>query len=317
MTRTAVLALAVSALAFEASAQTPAPAVARTKEGHPDLQGIWEGRWTTPLERPPQAPALALTAEQAAGMMAAMETGRRARPVNSNPDSDFDMVGLARVKGEYRSSLIVDPADGRLPLTEEGRALRTRFARELSDNPEERMASERCVGGPGRAPMHTVPTNSYMRIIQAPGHVVLHTEAIDDVRILPLGGRHGPDAMLDLQGDSIARWEGDTLVVETKNFRADDPFRFSPPVSVVFLSAATTVTERITRVSDSEIVYTYTVTDPVLYTRPWTVETSFIRTNARMFEYACHEANYSLTNILRGARLLEERAAKAAKKGKP
>jgi hypothetical protein len=300
-----------AALAFDASAQTPAPDLARTKDGYPDLQGVWEGRWTTPLERPPQAPALVLTAEQAAGMMAAMETGRRARPVNSNPDSDFDLIGLARVKGEYRSSLIVDPPDGRLPLTAEGRALRSRFERESFDNPEERMSSERCVGGPGRAPMHTVPTNSYMRIIQSPGHVVLHTEAIDDVRILPLGGKHGPDAVLDLQGDSIARWEGDTLVVETRNFRADDPFRFSPPMSVVFLSATTTVTERFTRVSDSEIVYTYTVADPALYTRPWTAETTFVRTDARMFEYACHEANYSLANILRGGREMEKRAAVA------
>ena len=315
MIRTALLALAAAALALEASAQTPtstpAPALARTNDGHPDLHGVWEGRWTTPLERPPQAPALVLTAQQAAVMMAGMETGRRARPGNANPDSDFDIIGLALVKGEYRSSLVVDPPDGRLPLTEEAKALRARFERQLFDNPEERMASERCVGGPGRAPMHTVPTNSYMRIIQSPGHVVLHTEALDDVRILPLGGKHGPDAVLDLQGDSIAWWEGDTLVVETRNFRADDPFRFSPPMSVVLLSATTTVTERFTRVSDNEIVYTYTVTDPALYTRPWTAETSFVRTTARMFEYACHEANYSLTNILRGGRELERRAAKA------
>jgi hypothetical protein len=161
--------------------------------------------------------------------------------------------------------------------------------------------------------MHTVPTNSYLRIIQSPGHVVLHMEALDDVRILPIGGKHGPDAVLDLQGDSIARWEGDMLVVETRNFRADDPVRFSPPMSVVFLSATTTVTERFNRVSDDEIVYTYTVTDPALYTRPWTAETSFVRTSARMFEYACHEANYSLTNILRGGRIADERMAKAAK----
>jgi hypothetical protein len=308
MIRSALLALAAAALALEAFAQTPPPALARTKDGHPDLQGIWEGRWTTPLERPPQAPSLVLTAGQAAAMMAGMETGRRARPVNSNPDSDFDFVGLALVKGEYRSSLVIDPPDGRLPLTEEGKAARARFQRELFDNPEERMASERCVGGPGRAPMHTVPTNSYMRIIQSPGHVVLHTEALDDVRILPLGGRHGPDAVLDLQGDSIAWWEADTLIVETSNFRADDPARFSPPMSVILISSTTTVIERFTRVSGKEIVYSFTISDPVLYTRPWTAETSFIRTNARMFEYACHEANYSMVNMLRGGRVAEERA---------
>jgi hypothetical protein len=312
--RTTLLALAATALALGTSAlaQTPAPLLARTKDVHPDLHGVWEGRWTTPLERPPEAPSLVLTVEQATAMMAGMEAGRRARPVNANPDSDFDLIGLALVKGEYRSSLVVDPPDGRLPLTEEGKAARARFQRELFDNPEERMASERCVGGPGRAPMHSVPTNSYMRIIQSPGHVVLHTEALDDVRILALGGKHGPDAVLDLQGDSIAWWNGDTLVVETENFRADDPARFSPPMSVILLSPKTTVIERFTRVSDKEIVYRFTVSDPVLYTQPWTAETSFIRTSARMFEYACHEANYSLTNILRGGREMERRTAMAA-----
>jgi hypothetical protein len=242
-----------------------------------------------------------------------MEAGRRAAPGNTNPDSDFDLVSLALVKGEYRSSLIVDPPDGRLPLTEEGRARRARLDRQLFDNPEERAASERCVGGPGRAPMLTVPTNSYLRIIQSPGHVVLHTEALDDVRILPLGGKHGPDAVLDLQGDSIAWWEADTLVVETRNFRADDQARLSPPFSIIVLSPGTAVTERFTRVSDGEIVYSFTISDPVLYTRPWTAETSFVRTSARMFEYACHEANYSLINILRGGRIADERMTKAVK----
>ena len=315
MIRTALLVLAAAALALEASAQAPAPVLARTKDGHPDLHGIWESRWRTPVERPPQAPALVLTAQQAATMTAGMEAGRRAAPGNTNPDSDFDLVSLALVKGEYRSSLIIDPADGRLPLTGEGRARLARIQRQLffADNPEERMASERCVGGPGRVPMHTVPTNSYLRIIQSPGHVVLHTEAIDDVRVLPLGGKHGPDAMLDLQGDSIARWEADTLVVETRNFRADDEARFSPPASIIILSPQTTVTERFTRVSDREIVYAFTVSDPVLYARPWTAETSFIRTDARMFEYACHEANYSMTNVLRGARIIEQRTAAKVK----
>jgi hypothetical protein len=313
MIRTALLALAAAILALEASAQTPASALARGKDGHPDLQGVWESRWRTPVERPPQAPALVLTAQQAAAMTAGMEAGRRAAPGNTNPDSDFDLVSLALVKGEYRSSLIVDPPDGRLPLTEEGRARRARLDRQLFDNPEERAASERCVGGPGRAPMLTVPTNSYLRIIQSPGHVVLHTEALDDVRILPLGGKHGPDAVLDLQGDSIAWWEADTLVVETRNFRADDQARLSPPFSIIVLSPGTAVTERFTRVSDGEIVYSFTISDPLLYTRPWTAETSFVRTGARMFEYACHEANYSLTNILRGGRQMEQKKAAKSK----
>ena len=310
MIRTALLVLAAAALALEASAQAPAPVLARTKDGHPDLHGIWESRWRTPLERPPQAPALILTAEQAATLTAGMEAGRRAAPGNGNPDSDFDLISLALVKGEYRSSLIVDPPDGRLPLTGEGRTRLARIQRQpvAADNPEDRIASERCVGGPGRV---ADAQRSDQQLSQ--DHPVARSrrpahEAIDDVRILPLGGKHGPDAMLDLQGDSIAWWEADTLIVETTNFRADDEARVSPPASIVVLSPATIVTERFTRVSDKEIVYAYTVSDPVLYTRPWTAETSFIRTDARMFEYACHEANYSLTNILRGGREIERRA---------
>ncbi len=312
MIRPTILLVAL-ALAPFAEAQSPYQP-ARTSDGHPDFQGIWESRWMTPVERPPMAKSLVISAEQATAMVAAMTAGRKATPGNSNPDSDFDFATLAPVNGEYRTSLIIEPADGKLPFTDEGRARRARLAVQPADNPEERPASERCIGGAGRAPMLTVPTNSYLRIIQAPGNVVLHSEALDEVRILPLAGKHGPDAILDLQGDSIAWWEGDTLVVETLNFRRDDELRFTPPMSVIVISPASTITERFRRVSDNELNYRFTITDPVLYTTPWTAETSFVRSNARMYEYACHEANYALANILLGARMERQRAAARPKK---
>jgi hypothetical protein len=314
MIRTALLSLAAALIPLSAAAQSPvgkstAYAPPRTASGHPDFQGVWENRWLTPVERGAGPSTLSVTAEQAATLEAAMTAGRRAAPGNTNPDSDFDLVSLARVGGEYRTSLIVDPANGKLPLTDEGRARRTRLSRQLADNPEERVASERCIAGPGRAPMLTVPTNAYLEFIQPPGMVVIHSEALDDVRILPLNGQQRPPAVLTMQGHSMARWEGDTLVVETRNFRRDDELRFSPPFSVIIISPETVVTERFTRVSDDEINYRFTIVDPTLYTGAWTAETSFTRTKARLYEYACHEANYAMTNMLLGQRIRDQRAA--------
>ncbi|HVY88124.1 MAG TPA: hypothetical protein VG942_04605, partial [Hyphomonadaceae bacterium] len=191
-------------------------------DGHPDFQGVWESRWMTPMERPPQTPSLVLAPQQAAGMAAAMTAGRHAAPGNTNPDSDFDLVSLARVRGEYRSSLIVDPADGKLPYTAKGRAELAAFLKDGSDDPEQRGISERCLGGPGRVPLIPVPANGYLQIIQPPGKIVLHTESLDDLRILTLGRSHGPAAITDFIGDSTARWEDSSLVVETTNFRKDD-----------------------------------------------------------------------------------------------
>jgi hypothetical protein len=301
------IAAAIMALGAEAAiAQRPFD-LARTPDGRPDLQGVWQFKWMTPLERPPGVDVLNLNAEEAKALAARMTAFRLNLPGNANPPSDTDFSGLAFVDGSFRTSLIVDPPSGKLPFTEEGARRRDIYQMMQADNPEERAATERCIAGGGGAPMLAPPTNAYVQIVQPPGNVVFLAEALSDVRIVPLGGAKRSSVFASLHGDSTGRWDGDTLVIETRNLRAD--VRFAAPMSRVVYSPDTTIVETFTPVSAREIRYRVTVTDPVVYSRPWTAETSYIRTTDRMFEYACHEGNYALANILKGGREQEHRVA--------
>jgi hypothetical protein len=273
----------------------PAP-ISRSADGHPNLEGVWEFRWRTFLARPPGMPAVV----DAAGARAA-EAGQiaffRSLPGNANPESDTDFTTFVRVRGEYRTSLIIDPPDGQLPWTEAARPPAGPPPDVPVNNPEERAHNERCIASAG-FPVIPVPTNNYIQVIQTPDTLVFIPEALGDVRRLSPGAE--PAA-----ADVKSRWEGDTLVVETRNFGRF--MRFTQPGTMVAFSPATTVRETYTPVSADEITYRFTVTDPTLHTRPWTAETTWVRSRDRLYEYACHEANYALTNMLKAGRVRDGR----------
>jgi hypothetical protein len=276
-----------------------------------DLHGTWESRWLTPLERPPGVDALSVDKTKAIEIEAMIQGFIARRPAHSNPDSDFDLTSLAEINGEYRTSMVVDPPNGAIPFTPEGlRLLEIADKRSNGvDNPEERVDSERCTAGNGRAPILSPPTNGYIQVVQTSDTVVILAEALNEVRIMPIGRANHAKGLGGWLGVSTARWEGDTLVVENTDFRLDDTLRIMPPSAVIMLTPKTQITERFRRISDNEMLYTFTVNDPVLYTAPWSAETVYLRAAQPMFEYACHEANYSLGNILRGGRTRDANAA--------
>ena len=226
--------------------------------------------------------------------------------------------GLARVGGQIRTSWIVDPADGKLPLNDATRAAALKAASPMDastlENPENRPNDERCLLGTlgsGGPPLLPVGDINPLQIVQTRDHVVIVTEVNHDARIIRLADRqHPPAAIRPWLGDSVGWWEGDTLVVETTNFNpghGPNPyFAFS-----VFLSPAARVTERFTRTSTSEIFYRFTVDDPAIYSRPWTAEVPLNAFPERTYEWACHEGNYGMAGVLAGARTMERHAAPA------
>jgi hypothetical protein len=275
----------------------------RTPWGHPDLQGVWDSTTGTPLERPDDlAGKEFLTDEEA------IERERRRFAQFDNPDR-----GPGNPTGDYgsewrdgsrnglnRTSLIVMPRDGKLPpLTAEGQRIQrerqeARRARGTADTWEDRNLWERCLTrGTPRIPNNY---NSNWHILQTPTHVVIEQEMIHETRVVPIDGRpHLPPAIRQWNGDARGRWEGDTLVVVTKNFNDKQEFRGLP------LTTATLV-ERFTRTGPDSLDYDFTIEDPRVYTAPFTVGLPMTRQTEGYFEYACHEGNYGLMNILTGAR---------------
>jgi hypothetical protein len=295
-------------LAQEGHRQYAAP---RTEYGHPDFQGNWSTAFLTMLERPKGVDNLIASPEQAEALTTAI---RKMMPAVIDPDVQIhDIKQLAMVKGEYRTSMIVEPADGKIPFTEAGLALAGRVkAREQKfDNPEERPLPERCLENLGEAPIRTVPVFLPRQIVQTRDYVVISPEGPAGLRTIHLRDEAPPAAVRSIGGYSTGHWEGDTLVVRTTHLRADDPSRAGMGRALV-ISRGSTITERFTRVSDRELFYQFTVEDPELYTQPWTGEFSLARFDDLLYEYACHEGNYSLPNILRGgqaeaARLTESK----------
>ena len=296
----------------------------RTPDGHPDLQGFWTNQTYTPLERRDSVTKAFYTPEEAA----AIEQGRAERETAQTtpgtiPDVhyDFTQFGLDRSQSTFarnlRTSLIVDPPDGKIPpLNAAGRrrAEERRTAREARggqyDRAENLPLGARCIIMRGAGPpMMNAGYNSNYHIVQNRDYVMILVEMIHDARIIPLDGRAEPaDAARGWMGLPRGRWEGDTLVVETTNFNARNPFRGSGP--------ALRVTERFTRVADDTLLYTFTVEDPQTWDVPWTAEMPMKKTIGPIFEHACHEGNYGLTNILAGAREEERRAAEEAAQGR-
>ena len=302
-----------------ATAQTAIP---RTPWGAPDLQGIWEGRSNTPLERPKElAGKEFLTEEEAAALdrqtAEAENLDRRADKVGASTDvnlgyNQFWREKASKVRGR-RTSLIVDPRDGKIPpfspaaqRLETARAERRRL--HPTDGPEDRGLFERCILGLGGLPRLVGGSNSNIQIVQTPDHVVVFHEMIHEARIIPLDGR--PHVAQDIRqwlGDSRGRWEGDTLVVDTTNFVDMMNYRRS--------SDRMHLIERFTRVDADTLNYEVTIDDPATFTRPWTAVLPMPKAEGTIFEYACHEGNYGLPNLLSGARTGEKAPVQAAKTG--
>ena len=303
--------LLLSAVAV--SAQTAKPKIARAPDGHPDLQGTWDFAQLTPFERPSAfAGKSSITDEEAEEFaQQRIETGNKdnrgggAAADVERAYNDFWWDYGKRIAKQ--TSLVVDPPDGRVPpLTPEAQK-RAADRRGKYDNPEERPLAERCVlGFNSGPPMIPSAYNNNMQLVQTHDHVVILNEMIHSARIIPLDGRpHAPASIRSLTGDSVGHWEGDTLVVDTTNFSQEAGFRGA--------STKMHLVERFTRLDKDTLRYEFTVDDPATWTAKWSASIPMTRTDELIYEYACHESNYGLEGVLKGARFEDQQKTKTQK----
>jgi hypothetical protein len=332
----AVLLASLGSTAAVAAEQAPknwrAP---RTADGQPDLQGVWTNATITPLERPAEfGERLVITDAEAQKIESANQQFAEESDAPTDPnvktqdlphscglgfsgaDCGYNHFWIDRgrqvitVNGERRSSLIVDPPNGKVPALLPDRqklmAQRMLAMRQNFDGPEARPLAERCLlafGSSSGPPILPVLYNNHHQIVQTKDTVVILVEMVHDARVVRLGGAPLPKGIAKWMGDSIGHWEGETLVVETTNFTDKEIFRGSTP--------SLKVTERFTRVAPDTMNYRVTMEDPGAFTKPWTVEYPFYATAEKIYEYACHEGNYALPGILAGARADEQKASAA------
>jgi hypothetical protein len=309
---------------LHASAQGRGSTPARTPDGKPDLTGIYSFSTVTPLQRPEALAGKATLTDEEAAAFEASENTRLNRdlfdPEKGQPSAGYPPRSQGGVLSynefwyergnkltrDRRTSLIVDPPDGRIPFTDAARRrvadMRQRSDSGLGDSYADRPLADRCLQGFNSGPPMTPGAyNNNVEIVQSLGVVVIVNEMVHNARVIPTDGR--PHTTLrQWSGDSRGRWDGDTLVVETINFRRETSLQGS--------TASTRLVERFTRVDAQTIKYEFTVTDPAAYTRPWTAMMPLTRVREPIFEYACHEGNYSLRNILAGAREQERQREK-------
>ncbi len=300
----------------------------RTSWGVPDLRGIWDFRTITPLERPRDMAEKQVLTQAEADELEARTAQRRveadtlAIPERCVGSPNFvDCVGSynqlwfdrgTEVLEDRRTSLIVDPPDGRIPsLTPEAQNRADAIAeirRRPPRGPEDRRVGARCiVGFNSGPPMSPSAYNNNMQLFQAPGYVAILNEMVHDARIIPLDGRdHLPSHIRQWMGDSRGRWDGDALVVETTNLTDQTMFKGS--------GKNMRVVERFKRLDADTLLYEYTIDDPESFVHPWTAVFPMRKTALPIYEYACHEGNYSMFNLLSGARAEEKAAAEATKK---
>jgi hypothetical protein len=337
-------AVSILAQAPQGGAQTAGSGykVPRTPDGHPDLQGVWANNSVTPMTRPSQWKDKPSLTDAEVGELKALvakyvsdggdavfqnfvqialdmkEKGKYSQTSYDPTTGNYNQFWMAERDWDNRTSLVIDPADGQIPpLTPEaqtrragrgrGRAVVVEGSesgpRGRADGPEDRPLSERCISY--GSPRTGAGYNSYFQIVQSPETVVILQELIHDARIVPIGNKpHLPSNVKQLHGDSRGRWEGDSLVVETTNYL--NGFQGSGP--------NVKLTERYTRVSPDYINWELTLNDSTTWTKPWTFMIRLKKADAQLYEYACHEANYSMVGILAGARNEEAKAAAAGKK---
>jgi hypothetical protein len=286
----------------------------RAGSTQPSIEGNWRVNFIIPMEATPTTPRLVVS-ESDAKAVAAVAGAALADEFAKTLDPELPMLvtqsdGLAIVRGQRRTRAVVRPADGRLPYTAAARKeVEGPPPAGSSDNPEQRPNAERCLVGSGQPPLSSFALDSHIQIIRTRDHVVIHVEYGDDVRIVPLTKAHAPKVLWSRLGDSIGHWEGATLVIETVGMPNADRVRIAPTLLV---PGDATVIERLTPISDRELLYQFTVIDPKTYAAPWLGEFSWFRTDKPMYESACHEGNYSLPNVLAGARHEEAVAKNAA-----
>ena len=294
----------------------------RTGRGDPNVGGVWDFRTLTPMERPTAlADKEILTAEEAAAFEEQSLRERNADRRDGTDQSfgfgsdieraynDFWWDYGSNITDDRRTSLIVHPPDGRIPWTPEGRKRPGTFALAFSGiaaaGPEDRALPERCIlGFNSGPPMAPSAYNNNVQLFQTPSHVVILNEMIHDSRIVPLDGRpHLSENLRQWMGDSRGHWEGNTLVVETTNFLRETSFTGS--------SANLHLVERFTRVDADTLLYEFTVKDPLTFVGPWTAQIPMKKSDETLFEYACHEGNYGMFNLLAGARAEEKETDQA------
>ena len=275
-----------------------ASSIPRTAAGRPDFHGLWVAETVTPLERHDELKSLVISPENAADAIKKMleDPGKV-----YDPEFDsYHSTSILSVNGELRSSWIVTPADGKLPLTTLARSV-IEHERPEYDNPEERDLPERCLDGLAYPPLRAVGEIIPYLFVQTPDAFVIVSEDMNPLRTVDLADRPHSSAIRTRSGDSNGRWEGDTLDNQTEAFAAIDPsgllFRDLP------LSAGSRVIERLRMISPDEILYQFTVEDSALFSAPWLAEFTITRTNHRFLEYACHEGNRSMPSILLAARM--------------
>ena len=289
----------------------------RTAWGVPDLRGVWDFRTITPLERPARLGEKQVFEDQEAAEFRVAELDRRDKDRRQsdgitaeqdvrNAYNQFWWDYGDELTEDKRTSLIVRPGNGRIPSLTPQAASRYGALREARARPPrtpvDRGVAERCILGFNAGPPYTPSAyNNNVHIFQSPGYAVLLIEMVNDARIIPMDGReHLPGHIRQWRGDARGRWDGDTLVVESRNFTDKTSFRGSGPGLVL--------TERFTRVTPDRLVYEYTVSDPESFEEPWTAQIPMKKTDEPMFEYACHEGNYSMFTMLDGARKAEREA---------
>ena len=285
--------------------------------GQPDLQGIWNNGTVTPLERPPELAGKQFFTPKEAEEYEKQVVARVNRD-QREPGSERDVARAyndawwdsgTKVVRTLRTSMVIDPPDGKIPpLTAKAKEAMT--ARQVAMNrpaqgPEDRPLAERCLMFPTSGPpMTPYVYNNNFRIVQTKDYVAINIELLHDVRMIPLDGRpHLPSNIRLWFGDSVGHWEGNTLVVDTTNFTNKTSYRGSDENLHVI--------ERFTRTDPDTIVYQFTIDDPTAFTRPWTAELTMVKSPGPLYEYACHEGNYGMFNLLKGARA-EEKAVGAA-----
>jgi hypothetical protein len=296
--------------------------VPRTPDGHPDLQGTWTNATITPLERPAALAGKATLTDAEARVLEAKSAdeladadGKSEGPLlaaaGSSGTGGYNALFIdrgsefARVDGVKRTSLIVDPPDGKVPhiSADAARRLAASYAGRGFNSVKDRPLSERCLIGFGSTsgpPMLPVLYNNNYQIVQTPDSVLILVEMVHDARIIRMNAKHASPGVRQWLGDSVGHWEGDTLVVDTTNFT--DKTRFHGSTQNLH------VVERFRRTDANTILYRATIEDPAAFSRPWTIEYPFLATPGPIYEYACHEGNYSLTDILGGARKKESEA---------
>lgn len=309
----AFVALVTGFAAASLSAQQK-KSVPLTPWGEPDLQGTYTNQTLTPLERPASLGTKAFFTKEEAEKLEKQSEERRVANADAPPRAgdvgnynDFWMEPGTKVVGSLQTSLVVDPPEGRVPLKKEAEQRRDDFAKQESDSFDFMSPWDRCITRTIPGAFFPAGYNNAYQIVQSKGYVVIHYEMIHNARIIPTDGRpHRPDMLRTWDGDSVGHWEGNTLVVDVTNYNGKGWIATNAAagrIKGIPQSEKLHVIERFTRQNDGNIDYRVTIDDPTYYTRPWTASIPLVRDDTyQIFEYACHEGNRAVEDILRGGR---------------